>query len=445
MPLVQALVGLFVLGVLVLIHELGHFVFAKLFGVRVISFSIGFGRPLLRRTIGRTEYRIGSIPFGGFVHMAGEHPEEAKENLPDEFPSKPVWQRAVIAAAGPGANYVSSVLFLWLAFVIGTRTPEYRLSAMVGEVSDSSAAAAAGIQVGDSILSINGRPVSSWDGIKDVFDRMEDRYTVEALRDGATLRFTLDTMLAGARGVPLHPAAGILPAPPAVIGSVMPGRPGARAGLQPGDTVVAIDGREIRTWPQFLRMVLHFDTTTPGLRLTLGRAGGRTEVEARPEFDSAQGRFLLGAIADEGPTRLVRMGPLSAVPAAFRRSNDMIVLVFNTLGKLFSRKVSPRELAGPIGIVQMSGGVAFLGLVAMLSFMALIGLNLTLLNLLPLVITDGGLLLFLLLEAARGKPLPLRYQLAITRAAVVLIILLFVYVTFNDILRIPRYFHLTGG
>ncbi|MBD3243311.1 MAG: RIP metalloprotease RseP [Chitinivibrionales bacterium] len=444
MPLLQIVIGLLVLGLLVLIHELGHFVTAKLFGVRVISFSIGFGKPLLTRTFGGTEYRISAIPFGGFVHMAGEHPEDEQEQKPDEFNAKPIWQRALIALAGPTANYASAVAFLWLAFVIGVPTPRYLNNTVVGGISDSTAAAMTAIQPGDTILAIDGQAVGSWQDIENAFSRLEQSYRLDVARNGERLSVTMGgiTQNNGNGEMQIHPTAGLLPAPPPVIGDINDDSPAGEAGLQPGDSVVAVNGEPIAYWPQLSDRVSDYDTAAGSVQLTVVRDGERRIVDVTPAYDERVGRYLIGINLAEQPTLVRRYGVFEAVPRAFGRSVDIVVLVYNTVKQLFTRRIPPDQLAGPLGIVQMSGGVAFMGVVPILRFMALIGINLALLNLLPLVITDGGLLLFMGIEAVRGKPLPLRYQLVINRIAIAFFIVLFMYVTFNDILRIPKLFNL---
>ncbi len=442
MPLLQIIIGLLVLGILVLIHELGHFLTAKLFGVRVISFSIGFGKPIVTRTFGGTEYRISSIPFGGFVHMAGEHPEDEHEQKPDEFNAKPIWQRALIALAGPGANYVSAVVFLWLALVIGVPTPRYLSNTVVGGVSENTSAASTAIQPGDTIISFDGERVSSWQDIEDAFSRLEEHYRVEIARDGERLTFSMGGITRNDGDLQIHPTAGLLPAPPPVVGAVNEDSPAKSAGLRSGDSVVAIDGEPVAYWPQLSERIAAFDSSNGSVRLTVVREGEQVDVAVTPEYDSQTERYLIGINLADQPTFTRRFGLFEAVPRAFGRSVDIVLLVYNTVRQLFTQRIPPDQLAGPLGIVQMSGGVAFMGVVPILRFMALIGINLALLNLLPLVITDGGLLLFMGIEAVRGKPLPLKYQLIINRIAIAFFIVLFVYVTFNDILRIPKLFNM---
>jgi len=319
--LLQLLIGLFILGVLVLIHELGHFIAAKLFGIRVISFSVGFGRPLLSRKFGDTEYRISAIPFGGFVHMAGEHPDDSREESPDEFQTKPVWQRAVVALAGPIANYVASIAFLWLLLVSGVRMPVYLLSTRVGDIADSTAASCTGIQPGDSVVAVDGRPVNTWDDMEDAFSRMADGYDIRVIRGGSELDLRFDSMLVNDRGIPRHPTAGLMSAVPTVVGSVTPGYPGQSAGLLAGDTILAADSVSVAVWSVFSRYVAQFDSTRQdSVRLTVKRGDSTFLVAIRPVFDEAHHRPLIGVNADTGPTTVVRMGPIAAVPGAFVRS-----------------------------------------------------------------------------------------------------------------------------
>lgn len=442
MPLIQIVIGLLVLGILVLIHELGHFLTAKLFGVRVISFSIGFGKPIVSRMYGGTEYRISSIPFGGFVHMAGEHPEDEHEQKPDEFNAKPIWQRALIALAGPTANFASAVAFLWLALVIGVPTPRYLSNTVVGGVSDNTSAAKTAILPGDTILTIDGQRVDSWQDIENAFSRLEENYRIEVARNGERLTFSMGGITQNDGELQIHPTAGLLPAPPPVIGEVNQGSPAESAGLRSGDSVVAVDGEPVAYWPQLSERVAAFDTAAGSVQLMVVRDGERLQVDVKPEYSEQTRRYLIGINLADQPTSTRRYGVVEAVPRAFGRSADIVLLVYNTVKQLFAQRIPPDQLAGPLGIVQMSGGVALMGVVPILQFMALIGINLALLNLLPLVITDGGLLLFMGIEAVRGKPLPLKYQLVINRIAIAFFIVLFVYVTFNDILRIPKLFNM---
>jgi len=440
----QILLGLFVLGVLVIVHELGHFLFAKLFGIRVLSFSIGFGKVLLKKTIGETEYRISAIPFGGYVHMAGEHPDDPGGAADDEFNAKPVWQRACVAVAGPGFNYLFALFCLWLSFVIGVEQPLYLDNPSVGYVADSSAAADAGILPGDRIISINGGPVSDWTTVEKAFTNLKTDFAVTLERDGRRLNVRLVRPAIKDDRTVRHPTGGISPLIPPVVGTLLPGSPAETAGILPGDSVTAVGGAAVTSWQQFSSAVNRFDSASGSMRLTISREGALFTFAVTPAYNRDAGRFLIGVNLAEQPVRVVRSGPIAAVPQSWNEAARMVALIFESLDKLIRLEVSPRQLAGPVGIVQMSGGIALMGLVRILNFMALIGINLGLINLLPLVITDGGLILFMAVEALRGKPLPLKYQLIVNRAAIAFFIILAIFVTFNDLGRISTLFRMTG-
>jgi regulator of sigma E protease len=439
LTVVQIIIGLFILGILVLVHEFGHFIFAKLFGIRVTAFSIGFGRPLVHKQIGETDYRISMIPFGGYVHMAGENPDDEREHAPDEFPSKPIWQRALVAIGGPGANYLFALLFLWMVFIIGEYRPLYLDRPVIGAVEDSSAAAYAGFMPGDSIISVNGNTVDSWEECQKKFALLKQSYTIDLIRNGQRKKLTLTVPRADDGTLPEGPTGGLYPAIPPIVGSVKPGAPADRAGFENGDSIVAINDKEMHSWIQVSERIASYDSSSETLAITVYRNDSLFTSELRPEYDKDAGRFLIGIGMGEPPSRTVRWGPFAALPKSIVRSGEITGNIFDILGRLFTGKVSPKNLAGPIGIVQMSGNVAFLGLTRILNFMALIGINLALLNLLPLIITDGGMLMFLGIEAVRGKPLSVKHQMLINRIAIFLFILLFLYVSFNDVLRFPRF------
>jgi regulator of sigma E protease len=444
MILQTVIIGVLVLGVLVFVHELGHFVVAKLNGIRVLAFSIGFGKPLLTRTIGDTEYRISAIPFGGYVHMAGEHPEDEHESKPDEFNAKPIWRRALVAVGGPGANFIMSFMLLWLVFMAGVQHERYLDRPVIGAVVDTSAADSAGMQAGDSIISINGSPVSTWQDIQQALTREAPPYTVTLFRDQQRIEVVVpmdNPMDAGLQG---NPMGGMLPAVPAKVGNVQPQSAAMQAGIQKGDSILAINDQRIHSWFQLTWRVSDYDSASGPLRVRIERDGSVMTVTATPEYNEENNRYLLGIGAATAQTRTIRYGPVAAIGKAGERSWEYTTMIFDVLGKLFSRQVSPDQLAGPVGIVQMSGVVALGGLTAILNFMALIGINLAVLNLFPLVITDGGLLMFLALEKIRGKPLSLQAQMTVNRIAIAAFIALFLFVTFNDVKRIPQLFRMLG-
>lgn len=441
LSIVSIILGLLVLGVLVFIHELGHFLAAKSCKIKVLAFSLGFGTPLFKKTVGETEYRISSIPFGGYVKMAGENPEERTEgqSSPDDFPSKPIWQRAFVAVAGPAANFISAMVMLWCMYLWGVDKPVYLEKTIVGAVADSSAAADAGIKAGDSIVSINGKNVSSWEDIQTSFAQQERNYTIVYNREGANseaklVNKSMDRM-------PKNPIFGLYPPLPAVVGSVVESSAAAQAGFKVGDTVKTINSKRIYSWFHLTSIIEKSKTDTP-LTIEISRSGEQVAISATPRYSEKAKRNLLGIGFSEGVTRIVRYAPAEAINKALDKTWEYTVMIFDVIGKLASQKVPASQLSGPVGIIPASGFVAMQGLAELLNFMALIGINLAVLNLMPLVITDGGLLLFLIIEGIRRKPLSVQMQSNINKVAIVFFLLLFLFVTFNDVMRLPDIFRM---
>jgi regulator of sigma E protease len=429
--------GIIILGVLVLVHELGHFSAAKWCKIKVLAFSIGFGKPLLKKLIGETEYRLSAIPFGGYVKMSGDNPEEEKVADPGDFPTKPIWQRATVAIAGPAANYLFAMICLYLVFIFGVNTPVYLFRPIVGDVADSSSAQRAGFLPGDSIISINGKSVSNWEDIQRMLALQQSQNEVVFFRGNTTQSLALLLPKEKTRQLPKEPTGGLLPGLPPVVGKVMPDMPAMVAGCKAGDTIAYINGEKIRSWDQLTYRIARFDSAKGPLNIIVRRGDSHVAMTFSPRYNAADKRFQIGIMVAEPAKTKVRYGPGRAVRKMLEKSWEYTTMIYDVLAKLFSKQVSPKQLAGPVGIIQMTGIVALGGPVEVLNLMALIGINLAVLNLLPLIITDGGMLLFLLIEAFRGKPLPVRYQLAINRVAITFFILLFLYVTYNDIARLP--------
>ncbi|HEX2956870.1 MAG TPA: RIP metalloprotease RseP, partial [Chitinispirillaceae bacterium] len=289
LSIISIVLGLIVLGVLVFIHELGHFLAAKSCKIKVLAFSLGFGTPLFKKTIGETEYRISSIPFGGYVKMAGENPEERTDaqSSPDDFPSKPIWQRAFVAIAGPAANFLSAMVMLWGMYLWGIDKPVYLENTVVGAVADSSVAAAAGIQPGDSIVSINGKTVTSWDDIQTSFAQQERTYSIAYSRSGTVSDVQLVNKLSGR--MPKSPIFGLYPPLPAVVGSVIDSSAASQAGIQAGDTVKVIDSQKIFSWFHLTSMIEKSATGTP-LTIEISRKGQLLKLIVTPRYSEKEKR-----------------------------------------------------------------------------------------------------------------------------------------------------------
>jgi regulator of sigma E protease len=441
-----------VLGVLIFIHEAGHFLAAKWAGIYVHRFSLGLGSPIPWLTFrrGETEYSISWLPLGGYVKMASREEEvtssalegghlEAPVPADRVFEAKPVWKRMVVILAGVTMN----ALFAWLAFsfLAGKNGRQIDPVTTVGQVLDEMVPAGAEglrqIPSGSRITSINGRPVSSWNEVTEQIANSPE----------PELRIELD----GGRSVvlPIHQDAleqrlrasqALQPFRPAVVGQVLPGRPAARAGIEAGDTIVAIDARPIGQWYDVLE-VLQANGGQP-IAMTVSGPGGRRTVNLKPEVQTVEGldrkprQVGRVGISVKLDLRAEPLGPGEALVEGWNATVSASTQIVRTVRGLFSGRISRREVGGPIMIGQLAGESARMGLDPFLAFMALISINLAILNLLPVPVLDGGQFLFLLAEAVIRRPLPLRLRERLTAVGMVLIVLLMGLAFSNDIRRL---------
>jgi regulator of sigma E protease len=417
---------LIVIGILVFVHEFGHFIMAKRAGVRVEKFSLGMGPKLFGYKKGDTDYIISALPLGGYVKMAGENPDEEPTGAADEFQSKTVWQRAKIAAAGSITNIAVAFLLMPLVFMVGTYAEG---PAKVGFVEKGSPAEKSGFQAGDVIEEINGRRINDW----------TKALTLIAVNPDTDVAVTLDRN--GEKKVlSLRPEAvselrigssGLMPDMPAEIGRLRPGLPAEKAGLKVNDKILAVNGKTIYHWNQFSLMVK--ESEGKDLVILIEREGKRAEKTIKPIMDG--GRFVIGV---EPAVRLVfkKYGFLESVQMGFARTFETADLTFITLKKLFTFSLSIKTLGGPVMIAQMSGQAAAAGLSAFIALMATISLSLGMLNLLPIPVLDGGMLLFLAIEAVRKKPLSQRVMEVSQGIGAALLITLIAVVSYNDVMRL---------
>ncbi|MCL2218357.1 MAG: RIP metalloprotease RseP [Chitinispirillia bacterium] len=440
-------IGLLVLSLLVFVHELGHFIAAKSCKFKVLAFAIGFGKPLLKWQKGDTEYRINAIPFGGYVAMAGNETEEDEEgnSKPKEDivgagdTSYPIWQRAVVAIAGPAANFVFAVLVLWIAFLHGIDRPTFMDSSTIGIVIKGSPADSAGFMAGDSVIAINGEQINTWEQVEMRLAHQLAAYNFTVLRGGEQVNLALRVERTGAR-LPKDPTGGLYPARfPPVVGGLLPKGSAANI-LEIGDTLLAINGTHINSFDRFAMIMREYNSEMGPVSIDINRRGETMNVFIIPVYDSTSNRYLIGVEPAKELTKVVRYGPVDALGPTWNKTWEYTIMIFDVLGKLTSGEVSAKQLAGPLNIIPVSGFMALQGFSNILNFMALISVNLAVLNLLPLVITDGGLLLFLGIEAIRKKPLSVQTQAAINKIFLFLFIALFLYVTLNDIQRMPDIF-----
>jgi regulator of sigma E protease len=438
--LLSIIIGIIALGLMVIIHELGHFGAAKACGIRVLAFSVGFGKVLLKKNINGTEYRLSAIPCGGYVKMAGEQPEDERTGAPDEFHMRPKWQRAFVAIAGPLANYLTGMIMLWAMFMWGVKYPSYYGRPIIGAVSDSSAAKDAGITIGDSIVTINNKSIKSWEDMENVFSTPSKKYEIAFIRDGKTYEITLNTDQKKGDNYK-YPPYGMEYPIPAVIGQLNENMPAIEAGLKKGDTVLAIDNQKISYWSQLSGLVQK-GNDGKSLLLLIARGTTHLTIPITPKYDQKLKRLLVGIGPGWEKMRTVRYTPKVAWYKCVDKTWDYTVSIFIVLGKLIKKELSWTLISGPVGIIPMSGFMALQGLSYLLKLMGMISINLAVINLFPLIITDGGVLLFLLIETIRRKPLSIKAQMAITQAGIMFFIALFVLITYNDLMHLPQYFKL---
>lgn len=416
---------LIVIGILVFVHELGHFIMAKRAGVRVEKFSLGMGPKLWGFKKGDTEYVLSALPLGGYVKMAGENPDEEPTGASDEFQSKTVWQRAKIAATGPLTNIVLAFVIMPFVFMVGTYSEG---PAKVGYVEAGSPGERAGFMAGDVIEEINGRRISDWTKALVMIAVNPDTDVIAIVeRQGEKKTLTLRPELATELKIGMS---GLVPDIPAEIGRLKPGFPAEQAGIKANDKIIAVDGKIVYHWNQFATLVR--DSKGNKLTLTLERDGKRMKKIVTAKEDS--GRMVVGV---EPVMRLVfkKYGFFESLRPGFDKTIESIDLTFITLKKLITFNLSIKTLGGPVMIAQMSGQAADAGLSAFLSLLAMISISLGILNLLPIPVLDGGLLLFLAIEAIRKKPLSRKVMEVSQSLGAGLLITLIAVVSYNDVMR----------
>jgi regulator of sigma E protease len=441
-----------VLGVLIFVHEAGHFLAAKWAGIYVHRFSLGLGSPIPWLTFrrGETEYSISWLPLGGYVKMASreedigssaleggrQHVEVPADRM---FEAKPVWKRMIVILAGVTMN----ALFAWLIFTFlaaknGRQIdPVTTVGRVVDELVPPEAEAFRHIRPGTRILRVNGTPVHSWDEISERIANTSDPVVRLELEDGSTVTAAIHQDALEQR---LKASQALQPYRAPVVGQVVPGRPAARAGIQAGDTIVAVGDRAMTQWYDLLD-VLRKNAGQP-LAVEVARAGRRLRYDITPYVDSvtgADGKRQAIARIGVAAANDFRSEPLSlgqAVVEGWRGTVGASTQIVRTVRGLFSGRISKREVGGPILIGQLAGESARLGLDAFLAFMALISINLAVLNLLPVPVLDGGQFLFLLAEAVVRRPLPLKLRERLTVVGLVLIVLLMGLAFSNDLRRL---------
>jgi len=450
--LTYVLAFLVAIGVLVAVHEYGHFWMARRMGIKVLRYSIGFGKVLWsRRGADDCEYAFSAIPLGGYVKLLDEREGPvAPELLGQAYNRKPVWRRILVLLAGPFANFLFAAVAYWILFVVGIPA----LKPVIGDVIADSPAAQAGLQSGDAIVAVAGEPVSTREGaVLAILDRLMDGAPIElAVRgqEGEGGARTLDLALDGDRRALTEPGALLpglgfdfwYPTVPTEIGKIVPGSPAARADLSLGDRIVAVDGEPVADFPALVKRV----QPSPGktLRFTIERKGETfdvpIEVESQRDGPRLVGRIGIQPVPNlavpEDMRALERYGVLPAASRAVTKTWDMSVLTVRMIWNVATGDVSVKNLSGPINIAEYAGFSARQGILSFLSFLAIVSVSLFVLNLLPIPILDGGQVVYQLAELVKGSPLSERAQAVGQQIGILLLLVLMSFAFYNDLSRL---------
>lgn len=439
-----------VLGLLITFHEYGHFWVARRCGVKVLRFSVGFGKPLWSRVDRHgTEFAVAAIPLGGYVKMLDEREGPvAPEEQAQAFNRKSVWARIAIVSAGPAANFLLAFVAYWALFVYGTTT----VAPVIGDIAADSPAARGGLQSGQEIVAVEGERTPSWGEVNlklvaAIGANGELEVTTRESETASPERHRVPVSDWLVRQDPPRPLATLGVTPwrpdlPAVLGEVLGDGRAQQAGLQSGDRIVSVDGVAVEDWMAFVERVRDNPGTTLALRVE--RGGERRDVMLTPatreqEDGTAIGYIGVGVQTTEWPERYrreIRYGPLDAVGEAVSKTGEMSLLTLDSIRKMLVGLISPSNLSGPVTIARIAGDSARNGVESFISFLAYLSISLGVLNLLPIPVLDGGHLVYYLIEAVRGRPVPEAVQAFGLRIGVALVGSLMLMALYFDLMRL---------
>jgi len=425
-----------VLGFMILIHEFGHYAVAKLLGVRVEVFSIGFGKRLLGFRKGDTDYRISAIPLGGYVKMSGENPMDERTGDPAEFMSHSRWHRFLIAIAGPAMNILLAIFLLTTVYMVHYEYPVFLdKPAVIEGVKHDSAAARAGLQPGDRIVKVDGIDHPTWEQLQPrVWLSANQPLTVTIQRGDQTFQKTIVPQPVTSSEVG---SAGWYPEEPVVVGRVEADTPAAKASLKEDDRIVAMDGQPL---PSIESMIERLQQSKDKpVELTVIRGGQTLTFNLKPVLskteDPKEQRYRLGFL-NKSETKVTTLPFTQALSLSLEQNKKYSLLILELAKKIVQRKVSLRAVSGPIGIAQDAGYAAQQkGWTPLMELTAGISLNLGIFNLLPIPILDGGVILFLLIEGLMRRDVSLRIKERVYQAAFVFLVLFAVMVIYNDLMK----------
>lgn len=425
----------FVLGIMIFVHELGHHLVAKLLGIRVDVFSLGFGPRLFGFRRGDTDYRVSLIPLGGYVRMAGENYDDNLSGSPEEFLSRPKTHRLAVAIAGPAMNVLLAVVLLSVNFMVGIQVPAYLTEpAVIGHIADGSPAADAGLQIGDRVVAIEGRETPNWEEVQlTIATSPDQKVAISVARGNEVIQKIAAVAESESSGVGYI---GIMPPVSTVITTVEPTGAAARASLQPGDAILKVTANDAEATKMTEILALIAARGGEALQFTIQR---NKEVIVREVTPVLEGdRAKIGVSIGQLPileTKTERYGPFEAVGRSIERNYQLSSLTFRIIGKLLVGATSLKMMSGPIEIAKFSGQAASQGAMALIGFMALISLQLGIFNLFPIPILDGGVIALLLVEAVIRRDLSLQAKERIFKIGFFFLVILMSIVIFNDITK----------
>lgn len=441
--IVSLLAFIVAIGVLVVFHEFGHFWVARKLGVKVLRFSVGFGKPLWRYYDSqKTEYVIAALPLGGYVKMLDEREQNLSEAQKQfAFNRKPVWARFSIVLAGPLFNFIFAIFAYWLMFMIGISSWVPK----IGEVKEHSIAQQAGLVAGEEIIKVDGIATTTWQQVvKQLLERMGDKgsLTIETKKNQSTHHYTLDLQRWQMNSHNLLSSLGIKPHQPPtepVIYQVLAEGPAAKAGIQPKDKIIKVNQRAITDWQEFIDVVVKSINQPVSVGLLRGDQTLNTTVVPQPkEMEEGEVVGFVGVVVKTGKmpnalTRKEQLDPFTALVKAVVKTQEYIILSFKVIGKMISGAIGLHTLGGPLTIAQGAGATVIVGFQYYLGFLAMISISLGVLNLLPIPILDGGHLLYYVIEMLTGKPVSERVQLWGFKLGCALLIGLMVIAFYNDL------------
>jgi regulator of sigma E protease len=418
----------FALGVIIVVHEAGHLLVAKAFGVRVMTFSVGFGKRLWGFKRGETEYRVSAVPLGGYVRLGGESPEEVDPTDPREFLNKPRWQRILVYLAGPAANILLAIVVFAVVFMVGIEVMSFPdMPPIVGGVEASSSAAQAGLRRGDRVLTAKGEKIDNWqDLLLVVMGSPEQPVALTFQRGQQTLQATVTP-----KRVPRYDVgdlAGMIPSVRPQVIEIVRGQPAEAAGFHPGDEIRAVDGRPVIDSQAFVDAISPRAGQPVGVQVL--RDGRPLTLTVVPRDDHGSGRIGVKIGFYQ------RFGFSRAFVEGARYSGQTVEQIFQILGKLFKRQIAAQgALAGPLEIAKQSGEAARLGFKYLLQLMGFISISIAVMNLMPIPILDGGQIFILAVEGVIRRDLSLRLKEIVSQVGFVMILLLMFVVIYFDVMK----------